>query len=121
MNAKLHLARGTAVLAAVASLAGTAAAVAPTAASARAASTCANKSLAIKTEGGQTLHIPVKAISVEGGASCAEAYKVIAGGLEGKPVPGWKTAIGKFEAPEGLVPEIAKKGSKKIKFAVQGG
>ena len=53
MNAKLHLARGAAVLAAVASLAGTAAAVAPTAASARAASTCANKSLAIKTEGEQ--------------------------------------------------------------------
>jgi hypothetical protein len=120
MNAKLHLARGTAVLAAVASLAGTAAAVAPTAASA-AGTKCANKSLAIKTEGGQTLHIPVKAVTVEGGASCAEAYKVIAGGLEGKPVPGWKTAIGKFEAPEGLVPEIAKKGSKKIKFAVQGG
>ncbi len=120
MNAKLHLARGAAVLAAVASLAGTAAAVAPTAASA-AGATCANKSLAIKTEGGQTLHIPVKAITVEGGVSCAEAYKVIAGGLEGKPLNGWKTAIGKFEAPEGLVPEVSKKGSKKIKFAVQGG
>ena len=120
MNAKLHLARGSAVLAAVASLAGTAAAVAPTAASAAGAK-CANKSIAIKTEEGQHLHIPVKAITVEGGVSCAEAYKVIAGGLEGKPVKGWKIAIGKFEAPEGLVPEIAKKGSKKIKFAVQGG
>ena len=121
MNAKLHLARGATVLAAVASLAGTAAAVAPTAASARAASTCANKSLAIKTEGGQTLHIPVKAVSVEGGASCAEAYKVIAGSLDGKPVSGWKITIGQFEAPEGLVPEIAKKGSKKIKFGAPGG
>jgi hypothetical protein len=120
MNAKLHLARGAAVLAAVASLAGTAAAVAPTAASA-AGTKCANKSIAIKPEEGSTIHIPVKAISVEGGVSCAEAYKVIAGGLTGKPVNGWKTAIGKFEAPEGLVPEIAKKGSKKIKFAVQGG
>jgi hypothetical protein len=120
MNAKLHLARGTAVLAAVASLAGTAAAVAPTAASAAGAK-CANKSIAVKPEEGPTIHIPVKAITVEGGVSCAEAYKVIAGGLEGKNVPGWKTAIGKFEAPEGLVPEIAKKGSKKIKFAVQGG
>jgi len=121
MNLKLQLVRGSAVLAAVASLAGTAAAVAPTAASARVASTCANKSLAIKTEAGQTLHIPVKAITIEGGVSCAEAYKVIAGGLSGKPVNGWKTSIGKFEAPEGLVPEISKKGSKKIKFAVQGG
>jgi hypothetical protein len=121
MKKKLHLGRSAAIVACVASLAGTAAVVAPTAASARAGSSCANKSLPIKTEAGQTLHIPVKAITVEGGVSCAEAYKVIAGGLEGKPANGWKTAIGKFEAPEGLVPEIAKKGSKKIKFAVQGG
>ena len=121
MNSRLHLGRGIALLACAASLAGTAAVVAPTAASARAGSTCANKSLAIKTEAGQTLHIPVKAITIEGGVSCAEAYKVIAGGLSGKPVNGWKTSIGKFEAPEGLVPEISKKGSKKIKFAVQGG
>ncbi len=120
MNAKLHLARGAAVLAAVASLAGTAAAIAPTAASA-AGVKCANKSLAIKTEEGRTFHIPVRAVTVEGGATCAEAYKVIAGELEGKPVKGWKTSVGKFEAPEGMVPEVAKKGSKKIKFAVQGG
>lgn len=120
MNAKLHLARGSAVLAAVASLAGTAAAVAPTAASA-AGTKCANKSVPIKTEDGHIYHYPVKAITVEGGVGCAEAYKVIIGALEGKPVNGWKVAIGKFEAPEGLVPEVAKKGSKKIKFAVQGG
>jgi hypothetical protein len=121
MKTKLHLGRSAAIVACVASLAGTAAVVAPTAASARAGSSCPNKSLPLKTEEGRTFHIPVKAITVEGGVSCAEAYKVIAGGLEGKPVNGWKTAIGKFEAPEGLVPEIAKKGSKKIKFAVQGG
>ena len=121
MKTKLHLGRSAAIVACAASLAGTAAVVAPSAASARAGSTCANKSLAIKTETGQTLHIPVKAIVVEGGVSCSEAYKVIAGGLTGKPVNGWKTSIGKFEAPEGLVPEISKKGSKKIKFAVQGG
>jgi hypothetical protein len=120
MNTKLHLGRAAAILACAASLAGTAAAVAPTAASAAGAS-CANKSLAIKTEEGRTLHIPVKAVTVEGGVSCAEAYKVIAGGLTGKPVSGWKTSIAHFEAPEGLVPEQAKKGSKKIKFAVQGG
>ena len=120
MNAKLHLARGAAVLAAVASLAGTAAAVAPTAASA-AGVKCANKSVAVKPESGGTLHIPVKAITVEGGVSCADAYKVITDSLEGKTDKGWKFAVGKFEAPEGLVPEIAKKGSKKIKFAVQGG
>ena len=121
MNTRLHLGRGAVILACAASLAGTAIAVAPTAASARAASTCANKSIAVKPEKGRTLHVPVKAISVEGGVSCAEAYKVIGGAISGKPLSGWKTAIGKFEAPEGLVPEIAKKGSKKIKFAIQGG
>ena len=121
MKSKLHLGRGAAILACAASLAVTAVAVAPTAASAKAGSTCANKSVAVKTEEGRTLHIPVKAITVEGGASCAEAYKVIAGALAGKPVSGWKTSIAHFEAPEGLVPEQAKKGSKKIKFAVQGG
>jgi hypothetical protein len=121
MKSKLHLGRGAAILACAASLAGTAIAVAPTAASARAASSCPNKSIKIPEEEGPSIHIPVKAITVEGGVSCATAYKVIAGALVGKPLSGWKTAIGKFEAPEGLVPEIAKNGSKKIKFAVQGG
>jgi hypothetical protein len=120
LKTKFHLGRGAAILACAASLAGTATVVAPTAAWA-AGSSCANKSVALKTEEGSTLHIPVKAITVEGGVSCAEAYKVIAGALVGKPLSGWKTAVGKFEAPPGLVPEIAKKGSKKIKFAVQGG
>jgi hypothetical protein len=119
MNAKLHLVRGATVLAAVASLAGTAAAVAPTAASA-AGTKCANKSVAIKPEEGATFHIPVKAITVEG-TTCAEAYKVITNSLTGKPNGAWKVGIGKFEAPEGLVPEVAKKGSKKIQFAVAGG
>jgi hypothetical protein len=120
MKTRPHLGRGAAILACAASLAGTAIAVAPTAASA-AGTKCANKSIALKTEEGGTLHFPVKAITVEGGASCAEAYKVITGSIEGKPVKGWKIAIGIFEAPEGLVPEVAKKGSKKIKFAVPGG
>jgi hypothetical protein len=121
MKSKLHLGRGAAILACAASLAGTAVVVAPTAASAHAAGTCANKSVVVKPESGGTLHIPAKAITVEGGATCAEAYKVIAGALEGKIPSGWKVSAGHFEAPEGLVPEIAKKGSKKIKFAVQGG
>ena len=121
MKSKLYLGRGAAILACAASLAGTAAVVAPTAASARGGVSCANKSVKIPQEGGKAIHIPVKAITVEGGVSCAEAYKVIAGGLSGKTVSGWKTSIGTFEAPEGLVPEIAKKGSKKIKFAVRGG
>jgi hypothetical protein len=121
MKTKFHLGRGAAILACAASLAGTAAVVAPTAASARTATTCANKSVKIPVEEGKPIHVPVKAITVEGGVSCAEAYKVIAGALAGKPVAGWKTAVGQFKTPLGFVPEIAKKGSKKIQFAVQGG
>jgi hypothetical protein len=120
MKSRLHLGRGAAILACAASLAGTAIAVAPTAASARAASSCANKSLALKVEG-RTLHIPVKAVTVEGGVSCATAYKVITGVLEGKPPSGWKSAVAHFEPPEGLVAQVLKKGSKTIKYAVQGG
>ena len=121
MKNKLHLGRGAAILACAASLAGTAAVVAPAAASAHGAATRANKRVKISVEEGKPIHVPVKAITVEGGVSCAEAYKVIAGALAGKPPSGWKTAVAQFEAPEGFEPEIAKKGSKKIKFAGHGG
>ena len=121
MKSKLHLGRGAAILACAASLAGTSAVVAPTAASARAASTCANKSIKIEPEAGHPFHIPVKAITVEGGVSCAEAYKVITGVVTGKTPSGWKSFSAHFEAPEGLIPQGVKKGSKKIKYAVQGG
>lgn len=121
MKTKLHLGRGAAILACAASLAGTAVAVAPAAASAHAASTCANKNIKVQVEGGKPIHLPVKAITVEGGVSCAEAYKVIAGALEGKLPSGWKSVQAKFEAPEGLVPQAVKKGGKKIKYATQGG
>lgn len=121
MKSKLHLGRGAAILACAASLAGTAIAVAPTAASARAASSCANKSIKIVEVEGPAIHVPVKAITVEGGVSCTTAYKVITSALIGKPVSGWKFATGQFKAPEGLVPQIAKKGNQKIKYAVQGG
>jgi hypothetical protein len=121
MKSKLQLGRGAAILACAASLAGTAVAVAPTAASARAASTCANKSVKVPVEGGKPIHVPVKAITVEGGVSCAEAYKVIVGTLSGKLPSGWKSVPANFEAPTGLIPQEVKKGGKKIKYAVQGG
>jgi hypothetical protein len=121
MKSKLHLGRGAAILACAASLAGTAATVAPTAASARAASKCANTSVKIEPEVGHPIHFPVKAITVEGGVSCATAYKVIHGVLAGEPPAGWKSFSASFEAPEGLIPQGVKKGSKKIKYAVQGG
>jgi hypothetical protein len=121
MKTKLHLGRSAAILACAASLAGTAVAVAPTAASARAASTCANKNLKIEPEAGHPLHFPVKAIVVEGGVSCAEAYKVISGVISGNAPSGWKSVPAHFEAPEYLIPQELKKGSKKIKYAVHGG
>jgi hypothetical protein len=122
MKTKFHLGRGAAILACAASLAGTAAVVAPTAASARGASTCANKTVKLHIEGqSKPYPLPVKAITVEGGVSCAEAYKVITGILEGEPPSGWKSYAANFPAPEGLVPQAAKKGSKKIKFATRGG
>ena len=124
MKNKLHLGRGVAILACAASLAGTAAVVAPSAASA--ATSCGNKSVKIKQEGAKPFNYPVKAIYVEGGATCAEATKVISGVLAGEPPSGWKSVIAHYELPkvlaeEGLLPQLAKKGSKKIKFAVHGG
>jgi hypothetical protein len=124
MKKKLHLGRGVAILACAASLAGTAAVVAPSAASA--ATSCGNKSVKIKQEGAKPFNYPVKAIYVEGGATCAEATKVISGVLAGEPPSGWKSVIAHYELPkalaeEGLLPQLAKKGSKKIKFAVHGG
>jgi len=124
MKTKLHLGRGVAVLACAASLAGTAAVVAPTAASA--ATSCGNKSVKIHPEGGKPFNYPVKAIYVEGGATCAEATKVIAGLLGGGLPTGWKSVTPHYELPkalaeEGLFPALVKKGSKKVKFAVHGG
>ncbi len=123
MKKKLLAWRTTAVLTTAVTLVAGAAALAPAASVAKSATKCANKSVKIKTESTppETFSIPVRAITVEGGVSCATAYKVIAGSVTGHPLAGWKTAVGKFKAPEGLVPEIAVKGSKKIKFAVQGG
>jgi hypothetical protein len=121
MKIKLHLGRSAAVLACAASLAGTAAVVAPTVASARGASTCANKVVKIPVEEGKPFPLAVKAITVEGGVSCAEAYKVIAAAIGGQLPPGWHSFTAHFEAPEGTYPQGVKKGSKKIKFATRGG
>jgi hypothetical protein len=125
MKSKLHLGRGAAILACVASLAGTAAVVAPVT-PAVAATSCGNKTVKLPQEGGKPYPILVKAISVEGGATCAETGSVIAGVLIGKPPSGWKPVTAHYELPkalaeEGLLPQLVKKGSKKIKYAVHGG
>jgi hypothetical protein len=121
MKSKLNRRRGVAILACAASLAGTAFAVSPAAAaSAEPGTPCANKVFTI-SNGGPADHIPVKAITVEGGVTCADAYKLIREALSGKEPAGWKSVLGKFEAPEGLIPTEIKKGSKKVRYGVRGG
>jgi hypothetical protein len=126
MKSKLHLGRGAAILACTASLAGAAVAVAPVAASAAAATKCGNKTVKIPQEEGKPFPYPVKAVEVEGGATCAESAAVIASVLGGQPLPGWKSVTAHYELPksltdQGFFGQEVKKGSKKIKFAGRGG
>ena len=120
MKTKLHLGRGAAILACVASLAGTAVAVAPTAASA-AGTNCGNKSIKIPVEGGKAEHLPVKAIVAEGGVTCTEAVRLIGDLFAGELPSGWKSLPANFEPPVGLIAQELKKGSKVVKYAVRGG
>ena len=122
---RLNLGRGALILACTASLAG-AASIAPAAASAAGAVKCGSKSVTLKLEDGETTKVPVKAITVEGGVTCTQAVKVIAGVLVGKPPSGWKSATAHYKLPkslseQGLLPQEAKKGSKKVRYAVHGG
>jgi hypothetical protein len=125
MKSRLHLRRGAALLACAASLAGTAIVVAPVA-PAVAATKCGNKTIKIPQEGGKPFPYPVKAVEVEGGATCAESAAVIASVLGGEPLPGWKSVPAHYELPksladQGFYAQEVKKGSKKIKFAGRGG
>jgi hypothetical protein len=125
MKTRLHLGRGAAILACAATLAGGAIAIAP-AAPALAATKCGNKSIKVHPEGGKPFNYPVKAIEVEGGATCAEGTQAISGLLAGKLPSGWKSIPAHYKLPkaleeEGLFPQLLKKGSKKVKFAVRGG
>jgi hypothetical protein len=124
-SSKLHLGRGAAILACTASLAAAATVVAPVAPAA-AATSCGNKVVKIPQEGGKPFAYPIKAVEVEGGATCGEVTKVLAAALSGNPLPGWKSVPAHFELPkklveEGLFAQEVKKGSKKIKFAGHGG
>jgi hypothetical protein len=125
MKSKLHLGRSAAILACTASLAGAATVVAPIAPAA-AATKCGNKVVKIPQEGGKPFNYPIKAVEVEGGATCGEVTKVLAGVLSGEPPAGWKSVPAHYELSkalqeEGLLPQMVKKGSKKIKFAGHGG
>jgi hypothetical protein len=119
MKTKLRLDRLAAAVACAASLAGTVSAIGPAAASARAGTKCPDKSFAVKPAGGgKTVNATAKAISVQGGVGCTEAYAVIRGSLEGKVVNGWAIRPDGPGAPKGYVAEMAEKPNKTIKFAV---
>ena len=120
MEKRVHLGRGAAIAACAASLAGGAAALAPAAASARAASSCGSKTISVAQKGGKTVTVPVSRISVEGGATCAEASTVIRGALVHKPPSGWVVREGHFKVPSGLTAEIATKGGKTVKYSLAG-
>jgi hypothetical protein len=102
---------------------GAAAAPAPGAAAASLPVTCPNKTLKITTEETPPRHFgePVKAVEASAGMTCAQAYEVIRGALTGKLPGGWKVYSGSFTPPQGFVAELAKKGSRKVQFAVHGG
>lgn len=120
MKTRLRIGRVAMVLACAASSAGTAIAIAP--AAAQAGTKCPDKSFAVKPpSGGKTINATAKAISVQGGVGCTEAYKVIRGSLEGKVVNGWAIRPGGTNAPAGFIAEMAEKPGKSIKFAVPAG
>jgi hypothetical protein len=120
MKDTLHLRRAIAILVSSAVLAGTAAALVPVAASAHAAKSCGSASIAIKHTGGKPVTEPVSRISVEGGATCAEALKVIRGALAKNPPRGWAVSNANFKVPTGLNAMVAVNGHKRVKYALVG-
>jgi hypothetical protein len=118
---RINPGRGIAVLACAASLAGMATVLAPASASARAATSCGSKTIAVPVKGHKALSVPISRISVEGGATCAEAYAVIRGSLVKKLPAGWTVGPGHFTVPHGLTAQTAKKGKKIVDYATVGG
>ncbi len=119
MKTRLHLRRVAAVLACAASMATAAIAISPAVASARAGTKCPDKTFVVKpATGGKTISATAKAISVQGGVGCTEAYKVIRSSLEGKPVNGWAIRPGGTTSLKGYVAETAEHPGETIKFAV---
>jgi hypothetical protein len=119
MRHSIHLRRAAAIVGCSASLAGAALVAAPGAGAAPTAHSCGAKTIAVKT-GGETTKVPASRIRVEGGATCAEAVKVIRGVVLHKIPRGWSVGRGGFKVPSGLTAHIAVNGHKKVKFALVG-
>jgi hypothetical protein len=116
-----HLRCAAAVLVCSAPLAGTAAVVVPGVASAQAAArSCGAKSVKVKDGTAKAVSVPVSRIRVEGGATCAEAVKVISGALAKDPPQGWVVSSANFKVPAGLNAMQAVNGHKKVKYATIG-
>jgi hypothetical protein len=120
MKDTLHLRRAIAILACSASLVGTAAVVPAAASAAGAAKSCGSASIGVTHNGGKPVTVPVSRIRVEGGATCAEALKVIRGALAKNPPRGWTVSSANFKVPRGLNAMVAVNGHKRIKYALVG-
>ncbi len=121
MGKRLNLGRGVAILACAASLAGTAATLAPgTALAAGGATSCGSKTITVAAKGGKSTQVAVSRISVAGGATCRQAYTVIAGVVTKEVPKGWTIEHGHFHVPHGLTAQVATKGAMTIKFALVG-
>jgi hypothetical protein len=118
---RFHLGRKLAVLATLASLAGTGAALAPAAASAHAGKSCGSKTIAVSAGGGKKVKVAVSLIKVSGGATCAQASTVISAYVLHQTPKGWTVKEGTFAVPHGLTAETATMGKKTIQFALVGG
>jgi hypothetical protein len=121
MSHRMNPRRAAAILACAVSLAGTTTVLAPGTALAHAASSCGSKSIKVSQQGGKSVDVAVSRIRVEGGATCAEAYKVIRGAVTKELPRGWVLGPGNFKVPPGLTAEVAVNGHKKVKYAVVGG
>ena len=118
---RANLKRLTAVLGAAAALTGAAIApgAAPAAAAGNGAKSCGARSINVRS-GGKVTRFPVSLIRVEGGATCAEAVRVIRGVVTKKLPRGWTASRGNFKVPHGLTPQQAVNGKKRVKFALPG-
>jgi hypothetical protein len=120
---RANLTRWSAVLGCVAALSASTAALAPTALAAPAghgAKSCGSKTIAVQSRNGKVTRFPVSRIRVEGGATCAEAVRVIRGVVTKHLPPGWTASRGNFKVPHGLTAQQAVNGKKRVKFALPG-
>lgn len=116
-----NLKRATAILGCAASLAATGAVAVPAAtAAAPRSQSCGSKVITVPVKGAKPAKVVASRISVQGGATCRNAYTVIRGVVTKEMPRGWTVSRGNFKVPNGLTPQVAVNGHKKVMFAVPG-